>query len=95
MRGLFMQQIGDFAGLVMKLILFIANVFDTGPRDIVDAAHLFGEFILIGQSHLATNHHAIGCCKGFTGHAGQRVFGQKGVENSIRDTVTNFIGMPL
>ena len=34
MCGLTMQQIGDFHRLMVKFVLFVADVFDTGSRNI-------------------------------------------------------------
>ena len=41
MRGLFVQQVGDFTCRVVKLVLLIADVFDAGAGNIFDLAHVF------------------------------------------------------
>ena len=95
MRRLFVQQVGDFAGVPVELVLLITDIPDAGARDLVDAAHVFRQFVLIGQAHLAADHNTVGRGKGFARHARKRILIKERIQHRIGNLVGNFIGMSL
>ena len=46
-------------------------------------------------AYFAGQRHAIGRAQCFAGHAGLAVGGQKSIDDGIRNTVADFVGMPL
>ncbi len=95
MGRLLVQKIGNLAGRVMEFVLLVADVLDAGARDVLDAAHIFGQLALIGQADLAADDHAVGGGKGLASHPRFGLLAQKRVENGVGNTVAHLIGMPL
>ena len=95
MRRLAVQQVGDFAGRVVELVLLIADVLDAGARNAVDAFKVFIQLFCRGQADLTADDDPVGRGKGFTGHPRFGFFRQKRVQNRVGNAVADFVGMTL
>ena len=93
MRGLFVQQVGNLTGRMVEFVLLVPDILDTGPRNVLDAAHVFGQFRLVRQTNLTADHNAVGGGKGFRSDAGLWLFGQKRIKNGVRNPVTDLVWM--
>jgi hypothetical protein len=91
MGGLLVQEVGDLTGFPMEFVLLIPNVADTRAGDIFDTAHVVAQLILVGQTNLAADHNAIGRGESLASNARFGFFGQKRVQDRIRDTIAYFI----
>ena len=47
MCGLFVQKVRDLDGVPMEFVLLVTNVFDAVSGDLVDAAHVVGQLVLV------------------------------------------------
>ena len=83
MRGLFVQKVGDLDSFMVKLVLLVADILDTGAGDLVDLSHIVLQLGLIRQANLATDDHTVGGGKGFGGNARLGFFGDQRIENGI------------
>ena len=95
MGRLLVQQIGDLAGRVVELVLFIADILDTGARDILDPAHIILQPGLVRQPHFAADHHAVGRGKGFAGNTRLGFLCQKCIKDRIRDPIADLVRVSL
>ena len=81
-RRLFMQQVGDFAGGVMELVLLVADVLDAGARDLVDPPHVFRIRAGVAKRYSRC-------------HARFGFLRQQGIEDRVGYPVAHFIRMAL
>ncbi|OIQ74220.1 hypothetical protein GALL_441340 [mine drainage metagenome] len=95
MGRLLVQIVMHLQRFPMKLLLLVADVFDAIAHDTVHAVHEGVEFLGVAEAHLTADHNAAGGGKGLTRDARIRLFGQKGIKDSVRDTVTDFVGVTL
>lgn len=79
----------------MELVLFVADVTDTVAGDVFDPRHVFVQFILIRQSDLAPDDHAVGGGKGFAGDTRFGFFSQQRIQNSVGNAVAHLIRVSL
>ena len=93
MGGLLVQQVGDFTGGVVKLVLLVPDILDRGAGNAVNRCHHLRQLGRVRQADLATNHHAVGGGKGFACDAGLGLDGQERVQHGVGNPVTQFIGV--
>ena len=95
MRRLAVQKIRHLDRGVMKLVLFVTYIADAIAGDLLDTTQVVVQRRLVGQPHLATDHHAVRRREGFAGDAGLRFLGQKGIEDGVRNPVTDLVRVPF
>ena len=99
-RAVLVDTLGDMRGLSVnthlnlsiapvKAVLLIADIAHGGARDLFN--------FLIGDktrgAHLTGQHNQIGSGQCFNRHPRLRLAGEKGIQNSVRYAVTNFVGV--
>ena len=95
MRRLLVQEVLDLQLFPVKLLLLITDILDAVAHDTVDAAHELLKLVLVRQPDFAANDHAVGGGEGLAGDPRQRLFGQKGIQNGVRNPVAHLVRVPL
>ena len=95
MGGLGMQKVRHLARLPVELVLFVTDILDAVADDPVHTTHVFVEFGLVGQAHLAADHHPVRRGKGFASDTRIRLLGQESIEDGIGNTVADLVRVPL
>ena len=95
MRRLFVQEVRHLDGLVVELLLRVADVADAVPRDAVDPAHHLRQARRVGQPDLAADHDPVGRREGLGGHPRLGLLREQGVEDGVGNAIAYLVRMPL
>ena len=90
MRGLFVQQVGDFHRLPVETVLLVSDAFHSFARDLLDPAH-----DMFRAAHLTADDNAVRGGKGLTCNAREWLLRQKCIDDRIRDLIADLVGMAL